>query len=92
MTLEQAVNHPDDPFDITKVWKHKDYPLIEVGILELNRNPENYFAQVEQAAFSPSNVVPGISFSPDKMLQARIMSYPDAMALSSRRQLPAATS
>ncbi|MUG99118.1 catalase [Scytonema sp. UIC 10036] len=67
-----------NPFDLTKVWPHKDYPLIEVGILELNRNPENYFAEIEQAAFSPSNVVPGISFSPDKMLQARIFSYPDA--------------
>jgi catalase len=78
MTEEQALQHRDNPFDLTKVWKHSDYPLIEVGILELNRNPENYFAEVEQAAFSPSNVVPGISFSPDKMLQARIMSYPDA--------------
>ncbi|QSJ20293.1 catalase [Nostoc sp. UHCC 0702] len=67
-----------NPFDLTKVWPHKEYPLIEVGILELNRNPENYFAELEQAAFSPSNVPPGISFSPDKMLQARIMSYPDA--------------
>lgn len=78
MTEQQAAKHPDNPFDVTKVWKHADYPLIEVGILELNRNPENYFAQIEQAAFSPSAVVPGISFSPDKMLQARIMSYPDA--------------
>jgi catalase len=67
-----------NPFDLTKVWSHKDYPLIEVGVLELNRNPENYFAEVEQAAFSPSNIVPGISFSPDKMLQARIFSYADA--------------
>ncbi len=67
-----------NPFDLTKVWAHKDYPLIEVGIVELNRNPENYFAEMEQSAFSPSNVVPGISFSPDKMLQARILSYPDA--------------
>ncbi|GAX38319.1 catalase [Nodularia sp. NIES-3585] len=67
-----------NPFDLTKVWPHKDYPLIEVGILQLNHNPENYFAEIEQAAFSPSNVVPGISFSPDKMLQARILSYPDA--------------
>jgi len=66
------------PFDVTKVWPHKDYPLIEVGILELNRNPENYFAEVEQSAFSPSNIVPGIGFSPDKMLQARIFSYADA--------------
>ncbi|WP_017316322.1 catalase [Mastigocladopsis repens] len=78
MTEEQASKHPDNPFDLTKVWKHADYPLIEVGILELNRNPENYFAEVEQAAFSPSAVVPGVNFSPDKVLQARIMSYPDA--------------
>lgn len=67
-----------NPFDLTKVWPHGDYPLIEVGILELNRNPDNYFSQIEQAAFSPSNVVPGIGFSPDKMLQARIFSYADA--------------
>jgi catalase len=67
-----------NPFDLTKVWPHRDYPLIEVGVMELNRNPENYFAQIEQAAFSPSNVVPGIGFSPDKMLQARIFSYADA--------------
>jgi catalase len=69
---------PYNPFDLTKVWPHKDYPLIEVGILELNRNPENYFAEIEQAAFSPSNIVPGVGFSPDKMLQARIFSYADA--------------
>lgn len=67
-----------NPFDLTKVWPHGDYPLIEVGILELNKNPQNYFAEVEQAAFSPGNVVPGISFSPDKMLQARIFAYADA--------------
>ncbi len=66
------------PFDLTKVWPHKDYPLIEVGMLELNRNPENYFAEVEQAAFNPGAVVPGISFSPDKMLQGRLFSYGDA--------------
>jgi catalase len=60
------------------VWPHKEYPLIEFGILELNRNPENYFAEVEQASFSPANVVPGISHSPDKMLQFRIFSYADA--------------
>ncbi|MGL5076513.1 MAG: catalase, partial [Waterburya sp.] len=78
MTEAQAQQHPENPFDLTKVWKHSDYPLIEVGILELNRNPENYFAEIEQAAFSPSAIVPGIGFSPDKMLQARIMSYPDA--------------
>ena len=67
-----------NPFDLTKVWPHADYPLIEVGVLEMNRNPENYFAEVEQAAFSPANVVPGISFSPCKMLQARIFAYADA--------------
>src|SRR5262249_12373193 len=67
-----------NPFDLTKVWPHKDYPLHEVGELELNRNPENYFAEVEQAAFEPRNVVPGMGFSPDKMLQARLISYPDA--------------
>lgn len=67
-----------NPFDLTKVWPHQDYPLIEVGVLELNRNPDNYFADVEQAAFNPANVVPGISFSPDKMLQARLFAYGDA--------------
>jgi catalase len=67
-----------NPFDLTKVWPHKEYPLIEVGVLELNRNPENYFAEVEQAAFSPANVVPGIGHSPDKMLQFRIVAYADA--------------
>src|SRR6266581_4690866 len=70
--------HWYNPFDLTKVWPHKDYPLIEVGVLELNRNPENYFAEVEQAALSPANIVPGVSHSPDKMLQARIFSYADA--------------
>ena len=67
-----------NPFDLTKVWPHADYPLIEVGVLELNRNPKHYFAEVEQSSFSPSNIVPGIGFSPDKMLQARIFSYADA--------------
>ena len=66
------------PFDLTKVWPHKDYPLIEVGVIELNRNPDNFFAEVEQSAFNPANVVPGIGFSPDKMLQARLFSYGDA--------------
>jgi len=70
--------HWYNPFDLTKVWPHKDYPMIEVGVLELNRNPENYFTEVEQAALAPSNVVPGIGHSPDKMLQARIFSYADA--------------
>jgi catalase len=67
-----------NPFDLTKVWPHKDYPVMPVGYVELNRNPENYFADIEQAAFSPSNVVPGIGFSPDKMLNARVFSYADA--------------
>ena len=69
---------PYHPFDLTKVWYHKDYPLIEVGELELNRNPENYFAEVEQSAFNPANLVPGIGVSPDKMLQGRLFSYGDA--------------
>ena len=69
---------PYNPFDLTKVWPHADYPLHEVGVMELNRNPDNYFAEIEQVAFSPSNIVPGIGFSPDKMLQARIFSYADA--------------
>jgi len=73
-----AEKTPYNPFDLTKVWPHADYPPIDVGILELNRNPENYFAEIEQVAFSPSNIVPGIGFSPDKMLQARIFSYADA--------------
>lgn len=67
-----------NPFDLTKVWPHGDYPLIEVGVLELNRNPDNYFADVEQSAFSPANVVPGLGFSPDKMLQGRLFAYHDA--------------
>jgi catalase len=75
---KDAAKFPFNPFDLTKVWPHKDYPLIDVGVLELNRNPENYFADVEQAAFNPANVVPGIGFSPDKMLQGRLFSYGDA--------------
>lgn len=78
MPEAEASQTPYHPFDLTKVWPHKDYPLIEVGVLELNRNPENYFAEVEQAAFNPANVVPGVSFSPDKMLQGRLFSYGDA--------------
>jgi catalase len=73
-----AEKTPYNPFDLTKVWPHQDYPLIEVGVMELNRNPANYFMEIEQAAFAPSNIVPGIGFSPDKMLQARIFSYADA--------------
>jgi catalase len=78
MPEKDAETYRWNPFDLTKVWPHADYPQIEVGILELNRNPENYFAEIEQSSFSPSNIVPGISFSPDKMLQARIFSYADA--------------
>ncbi|MBJ7532853.1 catalase [Rhodomicrobium vannielii ATCC 17100] len=78
MPETDADKTPYNPFDLTKVWPHGDYPLIEVGILELNRNVDNYFAEIEQLAFSPSNVVPGISHSPDKMLQARVFSYADA--------------
>lgn len=66
------------PFDLTKVWPHKDYPVIDVGVFELNRNPQNYFAEVEQAAFEPGNMPPGMGASPDKVLQARLLSYPDA--------------
>lgn len=78
MTEEQAKKVPFNPFDLTKVWPHSEYPLIEVGVMELNRNPENFFAEVEQSAFNPASVVPGISFSPDKMLQGRLFSYGDA--------------
>ncbi len=78
MPEAEAAKYRWNPFDLTKVWFHKDYPLIEVGVMELNRNPENYFAEVEQSAFSPANVVSGISFSPCKMLQARVFAYADA--------------
>ena len=78
MDEEQTPQLPYNPFDLTKVWPHRDFPLHEVGIMTLTRSPENYFAEVEQAAFEPSNVVPGMGYSPDKMLQARILSYPDA--------------
>ncbi len=78
MPEQDASRTPYNPFDLTKVWPHADYPPIEVGVMELNRNPENFFAEVEQSAFNPANVVPGISFSPDKMLQARLFSYGDA--------------
>ncbi|MDR4503754.1 MAG: catalase [Candidatus Scalindua sp.] len=78
MAEKDAVNLPYNPFDLTKVWLHRDCPLIDVGIMELNRNPENYFAEVEQSAFNPANIVPGIGFSPDKMLQGRLFSYGDA--------------
>ena len=78
MPEKEAGTYHINPFDLSKVWPHGDYPLIEVGVLELNRNAENHFAEVEQAAFNPANVVPGISFSPDKMLQGRLFSYGDA--------------
>ena len=78
MPEADAEKVPYNPFDLTKVWPHADYPLIEVGELELNRNADNYFSEIELAAYSPSNVVPGIGFSPDKVLQARIFSYADA--------------
>ena len=78
MPEKDAASYRFNPFDLTKVWPHADYPLIDVGVMELNRNPKNYFAEVEQLAFTPAAVVPGISFSPDKMLQSRLFSYGDA--------------
>ncbi len=78
MPEEDAKDYRFNPFDLTKIWPHSDYPLIDVGVMELNKNPENYFADVEQVAFNPANVVPGIGFSPDKMLQGRLFSYGDA--------------
>ena len=78
MPEKDAETYHINPFDLTKVWPHGDYPLVEVGELVLDRNPENYFAEVEQAAFDPKNIAPGMGYSPDKMLQARLISYPDA--------------
>lgn len=78
MPIEDANTYRFDPFDVTKVWSHKDYPLIEVGKMVLNKNPENYFAEVEQATFSPGSMVPGVEPSPDKMLQGRLFAYSDA--------------
>lgn len=78
MTEAEAKTYRYNPFDLTKVWPHADFPLVEIGKLELNRNVDNYFAETEQAAFSPSNLVPGVGASPDKMLQARLLAYPDA--------------
>jgi len=78
MPEAEAEHTPYNPFDLTKVWPHGEYPLIEVGVVELNQNPVNYFAEVEQSTFSPANQVPGIGHSPDKMLQFRIVSYADA--------------
>jgi catalase len=78
MPEQDALTYRINPFDLTKVWPHGDYPLVEFGELVLDRNPQNYFAEIEQAAFEPASIVPGIGFSPDKMLQARIFSYADA--------------
>lgn len=78
MDEQTAKTYKENPFDITKTWSHKEFPLIEVGMLELNRNPENYFAEVEQAAFAPTHLVPGIGLSPDKLLQGRLFAYGDA--------------
>jgi catalase len=78
MPYEDAKTYRFNPFDITKIWPHADYPLIKVGHYTLNRNPQNFFAEIEQAAFSPSNLVPGTGISPDKMLMARVFAYPDA--------------
>ena len=83
MPAAEAATYRFNPFDLTKVWPHADYPLIEFGKLELNRNPENIFAEVEQSVFSPGHFVPGIGPSPDKMLQGRIFSYSDATATAS---------
>ncbi|ASU77150.1 catalase [Actinopolyspora erythraea] len=77
MPYEEAADYRFNPFDLTKVWPHGDYPLIKVGRFVLDRNPDNYFAQIEQSAFEPSNMVPGIGPSPDKMLQGRLFAYPD---------------
>jgi len=78
MSEEDVENCEFNPFDLTKVWPHSKYPMIKVGVMTINENPKSYFNEIEQASFSPSNIVPGIGFSPDKMLQARIFSYPDA--------------
>ncbi len=78
MTDQQGKKYKWNPFDVTKIWSHKDFPLIDVGIMELNQIPENYFRDVEQSAFAPAHIVDGIGYSPDKMLQGRLLSYPDA--------------
>jgi catalase len=78
MPYDDAKTYRLNPFDLTKTWPHEDYPLIKVGTMTLNRNPENFFAQIEQAAFSPGNTVPGIGLSPDKMLLGRAFAYNDA--------------
>jgi len=78
MPEHEADSYTIHPFDLTKIWPHKDYPMMDVGVIELNRNPQNYFAEVEQAAFEPGSMPPGMGASPDKVLQARLLSYPDA--------------
>lgn len=78
MPEAEAKDYKWNPFDLSKVWSHKDYPLIDVGVMELNEMPDNYFAHVEQSAFAPAHIVDGVSYSPDKMLQGRLLSYPDA--------------
>lgn len=85
MTEEQAQNHYENPFDITKIWRHGEYPLIEVGVLELNRNPENFFAEVEQAAFTPAHVVPASAFRPTGSCRAACLptATPSATAWAS---------
>jgi catalase len=77
MSIEEAEKSKFNPFDVTKVWPHSEYPLIPVGRMVLNRNPTNYFAEVEQIAFAPAHLIPGVEASPDKMLQGRLFSYPD---------------
>lgn len=77
MPVAEAQHYRFNPFDLTKVWSHKDYPKMDIGTLTLNRNPDNYFAEIEQAAFNPANFVPGIGPTPDKMLQGRLFSYGD---------------
>ncbi|TRX73063.1 catalase [Pseudomonas mangiferae] len=91
MSEAQAASHPENPFDVTKTWSQRQFPLVEVGVLELNRNPLNYFAEVEQATFAPSNVVPGVGLSPDRMLQGRVFAYADAQRYrvgTNHQQLP----
>ena len=78
MTQDQAKKFAFNPFDLTKIWPQKEFPLIDVGVMELNQVPKNFFADVEQSAFAPAHVVDGIGYSPDKMLQGRLLSYPDA--------------
>ncbi|PJE79192.1 Catalase [invertebrate metagenome] len=91
MTEDEAKGYSINPFDLTKVWSHSDFPLVEIGQLELNRNVDNFFAETEQAAFAPSNLVPGVGVSPDKMLQARLFAYADAQRYrigANNQQLP----